>query len=344
MIEPLDDVQLLTSFDKSGMLDLIVSMPKQIEEAVKSKLSLEREVLSVCVCGMGGSAIGGDILADYASRSAEMPFTVVRGVELPRFVRKSTLAIMVSYSGDTWETLELFDEALRRGAQVVSVTSGGELAIRSRKKKLPLLLVPGGIQPRSALGYLMGASAVVLSAASVAPAVRDLKACIGALKTFQEGILPSIPVKQNLAKKIANCLHRSIPVIYAPPNLRSVALRWQTQINENAKMTAFSGVFPEMNHNQMVAWAEDSDISNMLPVFLIDSLNKDLGEKVRITAELIKERNIEPILVKLTGRTTLETSLIGVMLGDFVSYYLAALKNTDPYPVASIVELKKRMK
>ncbi len=344
MIEPLDDAQLLTAFDRSGMLDLIVSMPKQIEEAVKSKLSLEMEVESVCVCGMGGSAIGGDILADYASRSAGMPFTVVRGVELPRFVGKSTLAIMVSYSGDTWETLELFDEAVRRGSKVVSVTSGGELADRSRKKKLPLLLVPGGIQPRAALGYLLGASAVVLSAASVAPAVRDLKACIGALKTFQEGILPSIPLKRNPAKKIANGLHRSVPVIYAPPNLRSVALRWQTQINENAKMTAFSGVYPEMNHNQMVAWAEDTNITRLLPVFLIDPSNKDLSKKVGIMMGLIKEKGIEPISVKLTGRTMLETSLTGVMLGDFVSYYLAALKNIDPYPVASIVELKRRMK
>ncbi len=326
------------------MLDSIISMPKQIEDMIKSKLLLEREVDSVCFCGMGGSAIGGDVLADYASRSAEIPFTVARGVELPRFVGKRTLAIMVSYSGNTWETLELFEEAVRRGAQVVSVTSGGELARRSHRKKLPLLPVPGGQQPRAAIGYLMGASAVALSAASVAPAVRDLKACISALRIYQEGILPAIPVKKNLAKQIANRLHRSVPVVYAPRNIRSIALRWQTQINENAKMMAFSGEYPEMNHNHVVGWAEDTSEIALLPVFLIDPKDKGLSKKIGITAQLIKERRTEPMSVKLTGKTILETSLTGIILGDFVSYYLSVLKGIDPSPVASISELKKRMK
>jgi glucose/mannose-6-phosphate isomerase len=344
MMEPLDDSRLLKSFDKGGMLDSIVGMPKQIEEAVKSKLSLGREVDSVCICGMGGSAIGGDILADYVSRSGEMPLVVVRGVDLPRFVGKSTLVITVSYSGETWETLELFDEAVKRGAQVVSVTSGGELARRSQKKKIPLLLVPSGQQPRAALGYLMGASAVALSAASVAPAVRDLKVSIKALDTFKNGLLPTVPSARNQAKKIAKRLYRRIPVVYAPRNIRSVALRWQTQMNENAKMMAFSGEYPEMNHNQMVGWAEDTSESELLPVFLIDPMDKSLSKKIRVTASLIKEKKKDPVSVRLAGRTILETSLTGIMLGDFVSYYLAALKGVNPSPVSSIAELKKRMK
>jgi glucose/mannose-6-phosphate isomerase len=344
MIEPLDDVQRLTSFDRSEMLESIVSMPKQIEEALKNKLSLEGKVESVCVCGMGGSAIGGEILADYASRSASIPINVVRGIELPRFVGQKTLVIAVSYSGDTWETLALFEKARQSGAQVVSVTSGGELARRSRSEKLPLISVPSGQQPRSALGYLLGASAVAIDAAGVAPAVRDLKVCVRALNDFKEDILPSVPVRNNLAKKIANQLHQRVPVIYAPRNIRSVALRWQTQINENAKMMAFCGEYPEMNHNQVVGWAEDGSDHDLLPVFLLDSSEDDLGKKTAITMQLIKEKKIEPVSVKLTGRTILETSLKGIMLGDFVSYYLASLKNIDPTPVVSIIELKKRMK
>jgi len=344
MIEPLDDVQRLTSFDRSGMLEQIVSMPKQIEGALKNKLSLEGEVESVCVCGMGGSAIGGDILADYASRSARIPIIVVRGVELPRFVEKKTLVIMVSYSGETWETLALFEKALKSGAQVVSVTSGGELARRSKSENVPVISVPGGQQPRSALGYLLGATAVAFDAVGAAPAVQDLKACVRALKDFQEEILPAIPTRNNLAKKIANQLHQRIPVIYAPRSIRSVALRWQTQINENAKMMAFCGEYPEMNHNQMVGWAEDGSDHDLLPVFLLDSSEDDLCMKMGITMKLIKEKKIDPVSVKLTGRTILETSLKGIMLGDFVSYYLASLKNIDPTPVASIIELKKRMK
>jgi glucose/mannose-6-phosphate isomerase len=344
MIEPLDDVQRLTSFDRSEMLESIVSMPKQIEEALKNKLSLEGEVESVCICGMGGSAIGGDILADYASRSASIPIIVIRGVELPRFVGQKTLVIVVSYSGDTWETLALFEKARQSGAQVVSVTSGGELARRSKSEKVPLISVPGGQQPRSALGYLLGASAVAFDAVGAAPAVHDLKGCVRALKDFQEEILPAIPTRNNLAKKISNQLHQRIPVIYAPRSIRSVALRWQTQINENAKMMAFCGEYPEMNHNQMVGWAEDGSDHDLLPVFLLDSSEDSLCKKTGITMKLIKERKIDPVSVKLTGRTILETSLKGIMLGDFVSYYLASLKNIDPTPVASIVELKKRMK
>jgi glucose/mannose-6-phosphate isomerase len=345
VIEPLDDVRLLSSFDQRGMLEQIVSMPKQIEDALKNELSLDKAVELVCVCGMGGSAIGGDILADYSSQSSRIPFMVIRGIELPRYIGKKALAIIVSYSGETWETLNLFDKAIESGAQVVSVTSGGELARRSRKRKVPMLLVPGGQQPRSALGYLLGASAVALDSAGVAPAVRDLKSCIDALKVFMEDILPVVPTERNLAKTIANQLHQRIPVIYSPHNIRSVAMRWQTQINENAKMMAFYGEYPEMNHNQMVGWAEGGSNHDLLPVFLLDRSRKDdINKKIGITIKLIKEKGIDPVSVKLTGHSNIETSLKGIMLGDFVSYYLAALKNIDPTPVASIVELKKRMK
>jgi len=145
----------------------------------------------------------------------------------------------------------------------------------------------------------------------------------------------------NMAKKTATRLKGKIPVVYAPSPIKSVARRWMTQINENSKMLAFTGEYPEMNHNQIVGWVEGEKCQELQPVFLRANVpNRKIAERTEVTLQLIREARIEPLTVELSGRSILETALMGIALGDMVSFYLAVLRGVDPSPVESIAGLK----
>jgi glucose/mannose-6-phosphate isomerase len=344
MSGPLEDLAAMRSLDRSSMLEQIVGLPDQLKEALQWGVSIDSQPNGVAIVGMGGSAVGGDVLADYASTISDRPIAVVRGVDLPQWVGKRALVVMVSYSGNTWEVMDLYDKARERGCPMVAIASGGALSRTAEVDKIPMIRVPVGLQPRAALGYLLGAEAVVLEASGVAPVKRDLALAQLAMADLRENLSPGVPSDSNMAKKTALKLRGRIPVMYAPRTFRTVAYRWQTQINENAKMMAFSGEFPEINHNQIVGWVEGRPSAEMLPVFLKPASSKgSLGEKMEVAIQLMREAGLQPLSIELSGRTPLESSLMGIMLGDFVSYYLAILKGVDPSPVSSIGELKKRM-
>ncbi|MDD1756742.1 MAG: bifunctional phosphoglucose/phosphomannose isomerase [Methanomassiliicoccales archaeon] len=341
---PLDDLDAIRAVDTCSMLEQIVGLPDQLKPALQWGIELKHAPDGVAIIGMGGSAVGGDILADYASTISDRPISVVRGVELPRWICKRTLVVMVSYSGNTWEVLELYRRAKERGCAMVAIASGGELSREADADGVPLLKVPAGLQPRAALGYLLGAEGAVLDAAGIAPVKKDLALAQLAMADLRENLSPGVPTGANMAKKTALKLKGKIPVVYAPRTFRTVAYRWQTQINENAKTMAFSGEFPEMNHNQIVGWVEGHPSMEMLPVFLKPASSKgNLGEKMEVAIKLMREAKLQPLSIELSGRTSLETSLMGIMLGDFTSFYLAVLKGVDPSPVSCIGELKKRM-
>lgn len=341
---PLDDQSRIAAVDKSSMLQQIIGLPRQIEEALTWRVELDSRPDNLCICGMGGSAVGGDILSDYAVQASDKQVSVVRGVDLPRWVGPRTLVLMVSYSGNTWEVLDLYRKAKERGVPMVGITSGGELMNWCQRDGLVCLRIPTGLQPRAALGYLLGACALTADAVGIAPAARDLQRANLAMSDLKENLVPGVPTDVNMAKRLALKLQGKVPVICAPRPLRTVAYRWQTQLNENAKMMAFSGEFPEINHNLLVGWMEDERRKEFVPVFLKTlSSAGSLGEKMGVTVQLIKESKNQPVEVELSGRTLLETSLMGILLGDFVSLYLAVLRGVDPTPVGPIHELKRRM-
>jgi len=345
MSGPLEDLVAMRSLDKSSMLEQIIGLPDQLKAALQWDVNIRGHPDGIAIVGMGGSAVGGDVLADYASSISDTPISVVRGVELPRWVGERTLVMMVSYSGNTWEVMDLYKKAKERGCSMVAIASGGELALTAEVEKVPLIKVPPGLQPRAALGYILGAEAVAIEASGVAPVKKDLAIAQLAMADLRENLSPGVPTDANMAKKTALRLKGKVPVIYAPRTFRTVAYRWQTQVNENAKMMAFSGEFPEINHNQIVGWVEGRPGPEMLPVFLKPVSSKgSLGEKMQVAIQLMREANLQPLAIELSGRTPIESSLMGIMLGDFVSYYLAILKGVDPTPVISIGELKKRMR
>lgn len=305
-------------------------------------IELDYDFQKVCVCGMGASAIAGDIFADFANETSSVPINVVRGVILPRWVSKDTLTLMTSYSGNTHETLELFRQAKERGCPMVTVCSGGELERLSTKYDVPNLNVPAGIQPRAALGHVLGLTGTVLDQLDVCPAVQELTRALPELKELRDSMMPNSG--DNEAANLAESLFGTVPVIYGHPNMGASALRWKTQINENSKMLAFSGIMPEFNHNEIVGWIEGRPNMRCSPVVLYDANAPDtLRSIVDTSVDSLRDSGVEVHEVLVEGDGSLEKNLRSSLIGDFVSLYLAFLRKVDPEPVVSISSLKQRL-
>ena len=344
MVEKLDDVQGYSGWDRLDMLHLMDSFIGHIREAIGFKIEPLAGVNSICLCGIGGSAMCGDILIDYLGPICDKQITVVRSVTLPRWVNRGTLIVVISYSGNTKEALDIFQDSTSKGLQTVCITSGGELLRRAKEKNVPFILVPPGIQPRAALGYLLGSAAVVLQSAGACDPVSALREVIPFAMAAREKLVPTSPTSANPAKKIALALENHVPAVYAPRSVRSVAIRWQNQINENAKMVAFSGEIPEMNHNQMVGWLSGYSGCKCKPVFIVPSaLEPTVKKMTMVTIQMFNERGMEPIVVQLEGTTLVENLIYGLIQGDLISYYLARLRGLDPTPVDVIGEFKQRI-
>jgi len=295
------------------------------------------------VCGMGGSAIGGDLLRAYASRRASVPVEVVRGYELPRAADARAFALFVSYSGNTEETLGAWDEAAERSLPRAAVTSGGELARRAREAGAPCLLIPSGSPPRAALGWTSVPLFAALARAGLLEfGRRQLEEAAVACEEAVSRHGPGAGASDRLRSWAEACAE-GLPVIYAPADPWSAcAVRWATQLNENAKSLAHVALFPEQNHNEIVGWEVDSPVHRLAVVALL--AGEHAHPRVRLRMELVAERlreagarteRFEPLGEGLVARLY---SL--VTLGDLASLHLAAARGVDPTPVASIDRLK----
>ena len=340
----LDNPQWMSEIDGGRMIDQIIGFPDHLSSSLCSEVDVEFTGKSICLCGMGGSAISGDILSDCVIRESECHMSVVRGIELPGWVDKETLLVAVSYSGNTQEVLTVIDTALRKGLNIVAVTSGGRLMEVCERENIPYIKVPKGYQPRAALGYLLGSTACVLERAGIIPIASNMARLVEPLKKFQETFVPDVPTEENLAKRTAFDLEGTVPVIYAASEMRSAALRWHTQINENSKMMAFTGEVPECNHNHIVGWMEGTKETCCRPVFLRSRTDNPLtGEAMSVTIDFLNEGWKSPVVLDFAEETRIHNLIEAIMVGDFVSYYLAMLNGVDPLPVESIQDLKRRM-
>jgi glucose/mannose-6-phosphate isomerase len=269
---------------------------------------------------------------------------VSRDVVLPNYADKDTLVIVTSYSGNTAESLDQYEDAMRRGCRIVAVTSGGKLEELARRNSQPMIKVPAGNQPRASLGYLLGSLALIAQKAGLGAVHDELLASVPGLRSFIDTLSPDVPAANNQAKRIARAMAGHVPAVYAPRTVRSVALRWQGQVNENAKMVAFSGEIPEMDHNQLVGWLEGGTGCHCRPVVLMPAeMRPTVRRMAEVTLQMLNERGLDPVLVALPGNDLMGNVLQGMALGDMASYYLAVLKGVDPAPVTPIKEFKARI-
>jgi glucose/mannose-6-phosphate isomerase len=346
----LDDLGVL-QVDRSGMLDLLLDLPAQVQTGERlgqsADLPLAIDVRVIVVTGLGGSSIGGDLLRSYLHAECRVPIIVNRNYGLPAFVGPETLVCAVSYSGNTEETLSAFGEARARGARLLAVTSGGQLADMADAWQIPCVRVTEGLPPRTTLGYLFTPMLGILARLGL---ISDQKAPVAetveVLRELGAQYRPGIETFRNLPKALARDLHSRFPLIYGVQDFSDVvAYRWRTQFNENSKVLAGHQAFPELNHNEIVGWQGPlSSAPEPWVVLLRD--RQELGriaQQIEITKAFLQERAAGITEVWAQGQARLARLFSLLYTGDFTSYYLALLRGVDPKPVEAIDRLKARL-
>jgi glucose/mannose-6-phosphate isomerase len=300
---------------------------------------------TLIIAGVGGSAIGGELFKDWAFDKSDMPIEVCRSYKLPNYANNKTLVFVVSYSGETEETLSLFLEAIKKKCMIFCISSGGKLLDFAVKLNLPYLLVPKKIPPRAALPYLFLPIPVILEKIGVISGVYpEIFEGIETLKRVSEENSPDKPISTNFSKKLAYEINGSIPVIYGFGIYRAVAQRLKQQFNENSKVQAKWEFFPELNHNEIVGWEEASDLSNRFSLICIRDREEsaDIMQRIETTKELLSEKVGNIFEIWSIGKSKLARILTAISIGDFTSVYLAILRDIDPTPVKTINLFKQR--
>ncbi len=352
-VAKLDSSEEIKNIDVSGMYDKIYSFPEQLEEAAQIGLSLNPDtnyfagIKNIVVIGMGGSAIGGDLVRSYLADKINVPFYICRHYRMPQFVNENTLVIGSSYSGNTEETLSAFDDAMKRKAKIACITTGGELGRLAQENEFLMAQLPKGYPPRAALGFSFVPLLFLLSKLSFAPAVEnDITGLIKELKSFRDSYSIDTDFDKNLAKSLAAKLYGKIPIIYTGPELiDAIGTRWKGQICENGKCLAFNNQFPEFNHNELVGWnVIDPYRDKIIVIYLKDTDDHDrVMKRMSIVKKIIKEQKVEVVEVESRGTSPLVRMFSLIQTGDFASFYLAILNNIDPTPVKVIDSLKDEL-
>lgn len=311
----------------SGFFEQATDLPELIEEALDAPLPEIGRAKKVCVCGVGNSGLAGDVISDFADGTSDTQVCIVRDLDLPGWVDSDTAVILLSYSGETREVISSYSVAKSRGCSCIIVSSGGKLTVMGEKAGDPVVRMRPGLISRNALGCLLGRLAAVLEKMGICYAASELRRIIPNIKTQRERLLSP---DNYLVENIARMLLDRIPVIYSLADMRSAAIRWKTQINENTKALSFCGSLPEFNHNEIVGWADDKNNSLFIPVILYDD---DASEMVRLmtdaSIDILEEKKIELISYHISGGSNLDRNLNCIQLGDFVSCYLAYLHSID---------------
>ena len=331
------------------MLGTVLAMPAQLREAWRLSVASPPPAPTaapahVVAVGMGGSAIAADLLAASLRGSLGLPFAVVRDARLPAYVGRHSLVIATSYSGETGETLDAADAALRAGARLVAITSGGRLAALAGRHGT-VLSVRGGLQPRAALAYLLAPMLAALAAWGMVPPVdREVDEAVAVLDAVAREAGPDVPAGDNLAKDLARRWADRIPAVYAgSPDVAPAARRWKTQLNENAKTLALWDAFPELTHNEVVGWGLPADLAGRLAAVVLLSGSEGPADlrRIRVTQETALRRAADVCEVRARGEGMLARVLSLVLLGDLASVYLAYRRGIDPTPVAAIDAVKR---
>lgn len=298
----------------------------------------------VVVAGMGGSAASGDMLAACAAAGLDVPILVHRGYGLPACAAAGALVLASSYSGETAEVLSAVEVALARGVPVVAITAGGALARVAADRQLPRVTLPPGLMPRMALGYLLLPAIAVLAGCGAAVAAKDEVAeAIEVVTAMATELGPAGPAEQNEAKRLALAVGRRVPVVYGGQVTGPIAYRWKTDFEENAKTFALAGALPETTHNEIEAWRRPRARAMQL------MLLRDTGEPSAVDRRIDVFRDLaRPAAGGVSeawsrGRSVLARLLSLVYLGQWTSYYLAVLREVDPWPVPLLDEVKRRM-
>jgi glucose/mannose-6-phosphate isomerase len=342
------DADAIAAVDASDLLADIVGLPEHVRDA---KWKVESAQLTpwdspggLIVAGMGGSGIGGllarAMLGDHASR----PILAARAYGLPSWTTPDTTVLCASYSGNTEETLACYEAAGALGARRVAVTSGGRLAEIARADGVPVIPVAGGFQPRAAVAYMTVAALEVAGLCGAGPRMgSELDVAADHLEELAVE-WGADGAEDSESKTLARGLADSVPVIAGTGITQPIAYRWKTQLNENAKVPAFTHELPELDHNEIVGWQSAASLGRFAAVFLTDAdTHPRVQKRIELTRDLVADQATGTFVVSSRGATSVDRVFSLILLGDLVSLYVAVLRGVDPTPVDVIEELKGRL-
>ena len=322
-----------------SMLDDILAVPDHLRDAlwrVESARLAPAAAAGLLVCGVGGSAIGGDLAAAVLGERLRRPLLTVRGYGLPAWAAGEWAVLCSSYSGQTEETLACFEAAGELGARRIAATTGGGLAEAAREAEVPVVGLPGLLPaPRTAVAYMFAVAAEVAAVAGVGPRIADeIEAAASGLEAQRDEL-------RFRAAEIAAVLEGALPVVHGADLTAPIARRWKTQLNENAKLPAFFAELPEANHNELCGWGAAASERSLAAVLLEDR-DQHPRERRRfdLTAAAIAAGGVEVVRVETAGETRAERLLWAVMLGDLISIELAERRGVEPLPIEAIEDLK----
>jgi glucose/mannose-6-phosphate isomerase len=348
----LDDLNRMKVIDKSNMLLELQTLPDQLAEAWRIGDSYDlpniNKIDGVTIAGMGGSAIGADILAAYVIDKSSTPVSVIRGYSLPAWVSgENNLVICSSHSGNTEETLSVFQEAVQRNCTLMAVSRGG--TIKSLAEEAHSLFWPFSHegQPRSAVGFSFGILLNLFSRMQLIPDQTNfLDSAVRSMRATLAEVDIDVPVANNLAKRIAGQALGRQPVVLGAEHLEPIARRWKTQINEIAKTWAGFEFMPEANHNTLAGLEYPEPVlEKIYAVFLLSKNYLARNQKrYELTFDQFMVSGLCTDKIQIDDNNKLSEIWQMLLLGDFISYYLAMLYDVDPTPIDSLENFKKAMK
>jgi len=350
-VSNLDSTDAIKKLDSQDMLKLLMGFGTQCEEAVALGRSVpviegKERIKKILFVGLGGSAIGANLVASFLGDRMALPATVVRDYELPAWTDESTLVFATSYSGNTEETLASAEEALKRKSLLVTASSGGKLKEFAQAKNCPYVAIPTGYPPRAALGFAFFVPLMVLKNAGWAQIEdSEINETLALIKRLTKLYGPISPEKDNPAKQLAQSAFGHMVHIYSTSRLDAVSIRWRGQVSENAKQLASHHLLPEMNHNEIVGWEHPRNALKATCVFFLrdEADHPQVKKRIEITKNIIQDYAAKVHEVHAQGASALARVFSLVVLGDFMSYYLALLNGVDPTPVERINYLKSTL-
>jgi glucose/mannose-6-phosphate isomerase len=348
----LDDARIYETLDPTDMGGKLDRLPDQCRRAWRQVMAFDipahyRSVDRVVILGAGGSAIGGEMLADLSALQGGPHVQLCQDYTLPCPIDPRTLVIASSNSGNTEETLATFRDAVAKGAKVIAMTTGGALLDEATRYGVPVFKIDATGEPRCAVGYSLLVPLGLLSRLGlIQDSTHDV---IEAIEDLSEGAASmgrGVPTGRNLAKGLASALLGRLPVIYGGGIFRGVAHRWKTQINENAKMWAVWDVIPEVDHNAVVGYARPDSVRKLALAVLLKPgyLHQRVALRYQPTNDLLNIYGVESVVIDGQGGSPISQVLLTTLLGDYVSYYLALLQGIDPSPTGPIDTIKAHLK
>lgn len=323
---------------KSYIEGFIPQLEKAFQIGTEAVFNVPKKKISnVLICGLGGSGIGGTIVAKLAQLEAGIPFVVCNDYHIPGFINEETLVIASSYSGNTEETMSAIKKAQERGAEIAAVTSGGELKKICDENGYNHIVIPGGNPPRTCIGFSMTEQVFILVKYGILPesALNELSSAITLLKDNDAAI-------KEEAEVVASALFGKLPIIYATDKFEPVSIRFRQQLNENSKELCWHQKFPELNHNEIVGWAAGN--SNLSVVLFRN--NDDYyrtQERMEFMKKVITDKGATVTEIHSKGASFIEKALYLIYLTDWASLFIADKKGVDPVEIVVIDALKDHL-